>query len=70
MTRQLKTQKILKDSIVLIQVRGASITITIDAKIQIDNFSPEAYLVKVCNVFATQLRGAKVNMKLRQAMIT
>jgi hypothetical protein len=63
-----KMKKILNDSIVLIQVNGASINITMPTKIQIDSVSPEACLIKVYNVLARNANYPNVNSKHRMPM--
>ena len=63
-------KNILNDSIVLIHVKGPSISTTTPAKTHIDIVSPEACLISVCRVLVKKATWQKVKPKQRKPIMT
>ena len=68
-TIEQKMKKILKDSMVLIQVKGPRITTTIAANTHIEINSPDACLTNVYKVFVKKATCPKVKPKHRIPII-
>jgi len=66
-TTEQKMKNILNDSIVLIHVKGPSISTTTPAKTHIETVSPKACLISVCRVLVKKSHLAESETETKEA---